>query len=162
MILTDADKSMLDGHLGLARQKAMELLVRYAEALGAERFVDTNNVAGVPGSSNLFLKNYYRQHYGQDSYEAIYSLYDLDATEVVPVPKAQAYCCHLQGGMDPENWSELGMSREAFDHFKEDEAEVAAHGIQILKTCTPYLAGNVPVKGEHCAWMESSAVVFCN
>jgi predicted aconitase len=64
--------------------------------------------------------------------------------------------------MDPENWSELGMSREAFDHFKEDEAEVAAHGIQILKTCTPYLAGNVPVKGEHCAWMESSAVVFCN
>ena len=32
----------------------------------------------------------------------------------------------------------------------------------MLKTCTPYLAGNMPVKGEHCAWMESSAVVFCN
>ena len=33
---------------------------------------------------------------------------------------------------------------------------------EILKTCTPYLAGNVPAKGEHCAWMESSAVVYCN
>ena len=37
----------------------MELLVRYGEALGAERFVDTNNVAGVPGTSNLFLEKYY-------------------------------------------------------------------------------------------------------
>lgn len=32
----------------------------------------------------------------------------------------------------------------------------------MLKTCTPYLAGNVPRKGEYCAWMESSAVVCCN
>jgi predicted aconitase len=31
-----------------------------------------------------------------------------------------------------------------------------------MATCTPYQVGNVPVKGEHCAWMESSAVVYCN
>src|SRR6185295_17142574 len=37
-----------------------------------------------------------------------------------------------------------------------------SRGVEILKTCTPYLAGNVPALGEHCAWMESSAVVFCN
>jgi predicted aconitase len=162
MKLTGDEQAMLDGKRGRAPQKAMELLVRYAEALGAERFVDTNNVAGVPGSSTLFLRNYYQQHFSDGSYQAIYSLYDLDSNEIVPVPKVNSYCCHLQGGMDPENWAELGMSGEAYQHFKEDEAEVAAHGIQILKTCTPYLAGNVPVKGEHCAWMESSAVVFCN
>ena len=162
MHLTDDEHAMLEGRAGPAKQKAMELLVRYAEALGAERFVDTRNVAGVPGSSTLFLQNYYKQHFGDGSYQAIYSLYDLDSNEIVPVPKVDSYCCHLQGGTDPENWAELGMSREAFEHFKQDEAEVAAHGIQILKTCTPYLAGNVPVKGEHCAWMESSAVVFCN
>ena len=159
--LTDDEKAMLDGAGGPARRKAMELLVRYAEALGAERFVDTNNIAGVPGSSTLFLKNYYKDHAG-GGYEAIFSLFDLDSDTVVPVPKVSAYSCHLQGGMDPENWAELGQSQAAFDHFREDEAAVADHGIQILKTCTPYLAGNVPVKGEHCAWMESSAVVFCN
>lgn len=162
MTLTDSERAMLDGNAGPAKQKAMQLLLRYAEVLGADRFVDTNNVAGVPGSSNLFLQDYYKQHAGDGSYQAIYSLYDLDSDEIVAVPKVDSYCCHLQGGMDPENWSALGMSREAFQHFQEDEAEVAAHGIQILKTCTPYLAGNVPVKGEHCAWMESSAVVFCN
>ena len=37
-----------------------------------------------------------------------------------------------------------------------------SHGVKILKTCTPYLAGNTPARGEHCAWMESSAVVYCN
>src|SRR6185295_1103579 len=37
-----------------------------------------------------------------------------------------------------------------------------SRGVEILKTCTPYLAGNVPAEGEHCAWMESSAVVYCN
>ena len=162
MTLADDEKAMLDGAGGAAKQKAMELLVRYGEALGAERFVDTNNVAGVPGSSTLFLQNYYQKHAGAGGYEAIFSLYDLDSDVIVPVPKAQAYTCHLQGGMDPELWAEQGMSREAFQHFREDEAEVAGHGIQLLKTCTPYLAGNVPVKGEHLAWMESSAVVFGN
>jgi len=162
MRLTPSELSMLDGALGPARQRAMELLVRYAEALGADRFVDTTNIAGVPGSSTLFLQNYYTQHAGRGDYETIYSLFDLDAPEVMEVPQAQSNCCHLQGGVDPANWAAQGFSREAFEHQREDEAEVARHGIQILKTCTPYLAGNVPVKGEHCAWMESSAVVFCN
>ena len=40
-------------------------------------------------------------------------------------------CCHLQGGMDPELLAEQGMSREAFEHQREDEAEVARHGVRI-------------------------------
>jgi predicted aconitase len=158
MHLTDAEKSILDGSQGPAKQKAMDLLVRYANALGADRFVEANNVAGVPGSSSAFL----HQHYKGASYETIFSLYDLDSDVVVPIPNASVYTSHLQGGMDPQLWQIQGMSKPAFDHFKADEQEVAAHGVQVLKTCTPYLAGNVPVKGEHCAWMESSAVVFCN
>ena len=161
MILNDAEKAMLDGAGGPARRKAMELLVRYGEALGAERFVDTSNVAGVPGSSTLFLANYYKDR-GGSSYEAIFSLFDLDSDEIVPVPQVQANSCHLQGGMDPVLWREQGMSEEAMAHQMQDEAEVSAHGIRVLKTCTPYLAGNAPSFGEHCAWMESSAVVYCN
>ena len=161
MILTDAEKAMLEGADGAAKQKAMDLLVRYADALGAERFVDTSNVAGVPGSSSLFLHNYYKDR-GGASYETIFSLFDLDADEVVPVPRMQANSCHLQGGMDPVLWREQGMSEEALAHQMQDEADIEAHGIKVLKTCTPYLVGNAPRFGEHCAWMESSAVVFCN
>ncbi len=161
MRLTDQEKAMLDGADCPARQKAMDLLVRYGEALGAERFVDVTNIAGVPGSSTLFLQNYYQEH-GGGSFEDVFSRFDLDSDESVPLPKVSGSCCHLQGGMDPELWAEQGKSREAFEHQQEDEAEVRRHGIQVLKTCTPYLAGNMPAYGEHCAWMESSAVVFCN
>lgn len=161
MILTDEEKAMLDGADGPARQKAMDLLVRYGEALGAERFVLTDNVAGVPGSSNLFLADYYKGR-GPNLYEAIFSLFDLDADEVVEVPKVTANSCHLQGGLDPVLWREQGMSEAAYEHQMQDEAEVEGHGIKVLKTCTPYLAGNSPKFGDHCAWMESSAVVYCN
>lgn len=37
MKLRDNEQAMLDGKEGLARQKAMELLVKYGEALGTER-----------------------------------------------------------------------------------------------------------------------------
>jgi predicted aconitase len=158
--LTDVERGMLDGGEGAAVQKAMELLVRYADALGAERFVETNNVAGVPGSSTPFIKQYYAADGGD--YRAVFSRYDLDSDEVVDVPRMNAFSCHLQGGMDPQLWADQGFSAEAHANFAGDEREVAAHGIQLLKTCTPYLAGNVPVMGEHCAWMESSAVVYCN
>jgi hypothetical protein len=161
MKLTDHEKAMLDGREGQARQKAMELLVRYGEALGAERFVDTSNVAGVPGSANPFLQNYYKDA-GTSQRDAIFSYFDLDSDELVDVPQALVHTCHLQGGADPDNWETLGMKPEIFRGHQERESFAAAKGVQILKTCTPYLAGNVPVKGEHCAWMESSAVVYCN
>ncbi len=158
--LTDVERAMLDGAHGAATAKAMQLLVRYADALGAERFVETNNVAGVPGSAHVWLAKHYAAQGGD--YRAIFSLFDLDSDEVVDVPRMNAYSCHLQGGMDPQLWSEQGFGKEAHDRFAYDEKQTAEHGIQVMKTCTPYLAGNVPVMGEHCAWMESSAVVFCN
>jgi predicted aconitase len=161
MQLTAREQAMLDGAEGPARQKAMDLLVRYAEALGAERFVEVTNIAGVPGSSTLFLQNYYRQR-GGGNFEDIFSRFDLDSGESVNIPPVGGNCCHLQGGLDPVLWAEQGFSLEAFEHQREDEAQVLSRGIKALKTCTPYLAGNVPARGEHCAWMESSAVVYCN
>ncbi|NOW46401.1 hypothetical protein FHW96_002561 [Novosphingobium sp. SG751A] len=158
--LTGREEAMLAGEEGAAVRKAMELLIRYADALGAEDFVETNNVAGVPGSAPPWIKQYYAADGGD--YRAVFSRFDLDADEVVDIPRMNAFSCHLQGGMDPMLWREQGMSEAAFDNFRSDEQQVAEHGIQLLKTCTPYLAGNVPVMGEHCAWMESSAVIFCN
>jgi predicted aconitase len=161
MHLTGLESAMLDGREGKARQKAMELLVRYAEALGADRFVDTNNVAGVPGSANPFLQQYYQDAQARE-YDAIFSYFDLDSDELVPVPQALVQTCCLQGGADPEHWETLGTKPAVFKMYQDREAYAADHGVKILKTCTPYLVGNTPAKGEHCAWMESSAVVYCN
>jgi predicted aconitase len=161
MHLTDSEQRMLDGRDGKARQKAMELLVRYGDALGAERFVDTRNVAGVPGSANPFLQNYYKDK-SADGLDAIFSHFDLDSDELVEVPNAIVPTYHLQGGADPTQWQTLGIKVEIFRNYQERESFAAQHDVGILKTCTPYLAGNVPSRGEHLAWMESSAVIFAN
>jgi predicted aconitase len=152
---------MLDGREGKARQKAMDLLVRYAEALGAERFVETRNVAGVPGSANPFLQRYYEGK-SAGGLDAVFSHFDLDSDELVEVPPALVPTYHLQGGADPRNWQTLGVKVDVFRNYQEREAFAARHEVGILKTCTPYLAGNVPAQGEHLAWMESSAVIFAN
>ena len=161
MKLTRRNRRCSTAATGKAQQKAMELLVRYAEALGAERFVDTRNVAGVPGSANPFLQNYYKDK-GADGLDAIFSHFDLDSDELVEVPDALVPTYHLQGGADPGSWQTLGVKVEVFRNYQEREAFAARHDVGILKTCTPYLAGNVPARGEHCAWMESSAVIYAN
>lgn len=161
MKLTDGEQAMLDGREGKAKQKAMDLLVRYGEALGAERFVDTTNVAGVPAYFSPVLLDYYKVA-PDDAYDIIYSRFDLDSDEIVEVPRMMTNSCALQGGVDAEGWKTLGKDYELLRMSERSEAASAARGIRILKTCTPYLAGNVPARGEHCAWMESSAVVYCN
>ena len=110
MRLRDDEKAMLDGQRGKAKQKAMELLVRYGEALGCDDFVDTTNVAGVPGQPSLFLDQYYRDRFdsGFSKYDVLYSLFDLDSDEIFEVPRVATRSCHLQGGTDPVNWQVLG------------------------------------------------------
>jgi predicted aconitase len=159
MQLTDEEKAMHDGRDGRAVQLAMDLLVRYGEALGAERLVETSNVAGTTGATTPFMRSYAQEHGGMD---AVFSEFNLDSAEVVPIPKFKVYTTHLQQGMDPSHAKEQNITEEVVQVFRQGEAYSAARGMQMVNTCTPYLVGNVPVKGEHLAWMESSAVVYAN
>src|SRR5258708_26505723 len=95
-------------------------------------------------------------------YDAIFPHFDLDSDELIEAPQALVSTCCLQGGADPDNWETLGTKPQVFNIYKDREQFAADHGVKVLKTCTPYIAGNTPLMGEHCAWMESSAVVYCN
>ncbi|MEM5298172.1 aconitase X catalytic domain-containing protein [Burkholderia sp. JPY481] len=159
MQLNDDERAMLDGRDGAAVQRAMDLLVRYGEALGAPRLVDTNNVCGTVGATMPFLRDYAAKHGGLD---AVFSEFNLDSPEVVEVPKARVFSSHLQQGLDPQHAQRQGIDSEVVKLYRQGEAFTGRLGIQPLNTCAPYLTGNVPVRGEHCAWMESSAVIYIN
>jgi len=158
--LADDEKAMLDGREGPARQKAMELLLRYGEALGAERFVDTRNVCGTLGATMPFLRDYAAKHGA--GIDAVFSEFSLCSAQALEIPKVKVYSCHLQQGLDPERALEQGLGPEAVKLYREGERFFGRLGVNLLNTCAPYLVGNVPVKGEHCAWMESSAVIYIN
>ncbi len=159
MKLTPDEQAMLDGQQGKAKQKAMDLLVRYGEALGAERLVDTKNVCGTVGASTPFLREFAQKKGGMD---AVFSEFNLDSAEVVQIPKVAVFSSHLQHGIDPEHGDRQGVPAEVVQVHRKGEAYAAGLGIQLLNTCAPYTVGNVPTRGEHCAWMESSAVIYIN
>jgi predicted aconitase len=159
MKLTADEQAMLEGREGKAKQKAMDLLVRYGEALGAERFVDTNNVCGTIGASTPFLREYSNRHGGMD---AVFSEFNLDSAELIEIPKMKVRSSHLQQGIDPEHAERQGIAPEIVQFHRKGELYAAGLGLQMLNTCAPYTVGNVPARGEHCAWMESSAVIYIN
>jgi len=159
MKLTDEEKAILEGSEGLARQKAMDLLVRYGEALGAERLVDTNNVCVSVTAGAYSTK---RPELKESDIDASLSRMYLDSDEPFEIPKTKVYTCRLIREMDPEYWEIQGIDPTRHEINLLTEKVCSRIGMQLMHSCTPYLLGNVPVMGEHCAWIESSAVIYCN
>ncbi len=65
-------------------------------------------------------------------------------------------------GMDPDRWKELGIPPDVAAKQERIATAYGAMGCEPTFSCTPYLVGNRPNRGEHLAWAESSAVVFAN
>jgi predicted aconitase len=157
MRLTDHEKAMFDGEHGRAKARAMDLLVRYGEALGAERLIETTNVVGTWSAATPNLAPW-----AEKGFDAVFSKFNLDSDEVVPMPQAEVYTCQVIHGVDTQNWQIHGSAESVVKTQLAAEDYYGRRGISMMGTCTPYQVGNVPVKGEHCAWMESSAVVYVN
>lgn len=158
MILTDEEKGMRDGLEGPAVAAAMDLLVRYGEALDAERLVETRNVAGTmtqpsPAKTALMREGGWRK---------AFAVINLDSDDDFDIPDMRVPTCQLQHGFSSDAAGVTPYSRELIELQTDAEAFYGRRGVNILATCTPYQSGNVPVRDEHCAWMESSAVVWCN
>lgn len=165
MKLAQDEQAMLDGKEGLARQKAMELLVEYGDALGAEQFVDTNNVHLLIGF-----------HFYPEILNAQLDIYDMDAfvsrsvlnsKERVVVDRVKAFTTMHITTMDLEHWDLQQASRGGDpENFRDLVVGIEEYckriGVAITSTCGPYEVGSVPVLGEHCAWTESSSIAYLN
>jgi len=157
VLLSPEDERMLAGDDGRAVQAALELLVRYGELMGAERLIDTDNVCGA----NIFGPRHARV-LGTADPAALFSRFSLDLDETVEVPPFRAHSCQLIGPRDRDRWDLQGVAPADAGAMDDSERYLAEKGVDLLSTCTPYQVGNVPRFGEHCAWMESSAVVYIN
>jgi len=157
MRLTDAERAMADGAQGAAAARAMDLLIRYGNALGAERLVETGNVAGTWSVANPILRDHAAR-----GFDAVFSEFNLDSDEVVAVPQMAAQACQLIAGLDSRRAPLLGSDPKLVALHEEAERFFGKRGVSQHATCTPYQVGVVPVLGEHCAWMESSAVAYAN
>jgi hypothetical protein len=138
LTLTDDEKAMLDGRRGKATQKAMDLLVRYAEALGAERFVDTKNVAGVPGRPTRSCRTHSRTRAAR---RATPSSRSSTSTPTSSSRRRRpsctpAICRAARTRCTGRRW----RARGGRARHEAREAFAVSKGGRDLKTCTPYLA----------------------
>ncbi len=160
MRLSDEEKAMRDGRDGPTVAAAMDLLIRYGQALGAEDLVPTRNVCGTVTASTPFMRDFAATQGGLD---AVFSEFNLDSATVVPLPvRVRVFTSHLQLGFDPHHPADMGVNEQIVGFYQRSEAMAARMGVQMMNTCTPYQVGNLPMRGEHCAWMESSAVIYIN
>lgn len=158
MRLTDEEKRMRDGAEGGAVAAAMDLLIRYGEALGAERLVDTRNVAGTMTQPSPAKAQLVRE----GGWAKAYAVINLDSDEELDIPRMRVPTCQLQHGFAEDADGLTGYASQSIELQGDAESYFSERGVNILATCTPYQVGNLPVKGEHIAWMESSAVVYAN
>ena len=150
------EQEMLDGKRGRAKQRAMEILVQYADALGAERLIDTNNVHLLIG-----FHPYPEVVTVQDA-DGLVSKFLLDSEDKIVVDYVETLNTTHIFAMDLERWQLMGAPETLHGLMEAIRKYCIRTGISLTATCTPYQVGNVPARGEHCAWTESSAVPFCN
>jgi len=145
MHLTAAEERTLAGEEGPGRQKAMELLVALGDIYGAERLIPIAS-AQVSGASFKTI--------GEAGILWIESMSEAARASVPAMVNPL--------GMDMRRWRSMGVSEEFHARQSRIVAAYRAMGLLPVYSCTPYLAGHRPRRGQHIAWAESSATVFAN
>ncbi len=152
MKLTDEQRRILDGARGPFLAKCIRWLVEWGDAMGARRLVpvaNTHALVTVPG--NLVYGA------GEKPLQA--------AMELLRSACREKVCClstaHITFAHQ-DQYDEIEMPPEQVAAQQEVMQLASEAGFLMTYTCAPYLVGNVPLKGEICAWTESSAVVYAN
>src|SRR5437773_1884828 len=144
MRLTSRHAALRD-HGTQAQRTSMRLLIALGEIYGADRLIPIAS-AHIAGASYKMV--------GDPGLEFIED-FAKDANVAVPSTVNPL-------GMDLDRWREQGIPR-AFAAKQRRIAEAYRRmGVLPSFSCTPYLIGLRPKRGEHVAWAESSAACFAN
>lgn len=142
--LTTAEQAMLDGASGPATRRAMRIVVDAARLLGADRLVPIAS-SHVDGCL-----------YHGDGGVLFAELLVADGGHVaVPTTLNVGALDHIHAGRVRLVGHEAEMATRMTRAYE-------ALGCRASWTCAPYQAGHRPRLGEHVAWGESNAIVFCN
>jgi predicted aconitase len=146
MNLTPEEQSLLAGDQGRAAQTAMQILAALGKIFGAKRMLPVRSVQ-VSGVSYDNL--------GEAGLDWLTEMADGGGRVRVQTTLNPA-------GMDLENWKALGIPAPFAEKQHRVIAAFTRMGVTPTCTCTPYLAGNLPARGDTIAWAESSAVCYAN
>ena len=156
MILTEEQKSILNGEKGETLAKVMESVVRYGELFGADKLVP------ITSKYNHLVTSFGLKMIGP-IYELMNKLIEAGAVS------GQKFSCDPRP-VDknvPANFLQNFIFNK-FMYSKQDFYEEQLNTLGLMEkdafSCACYLdeVGNKPAKGDILSWSESSAVVYAN
>lgn len=142
--LGERDRALLDGQAGDGAALAMRVVVRLAQAMGAEELLD---ITGAHIDSCLF--------HGQSGLDFVHRLVEGGAQVAVPSTLNVSSLDLLHPELYQGDADTALASRALMDAY-------VALGCEAIWTCAPYQRQARPGFGEHVAWAESNAIVFAN
>ena len=144
MKLTDDEQKMLDGGYGDTIAKALDYLVQFGDAFGAERFIDVI-YAHYPAEMSIY----------RGSVEDAVEYANTGVKVRIPTTSSTLAC-------DLDRWESYGCPKPIFDLQAQIVPAHRKMGIIGTYTCTPQLLGFVPPKGSMIISVESSAIIWFN
>ena len=145
MYLTKEEEAMVSGAHGPGIQRCMEMLIKFGDALGAERMVKITSAHTMPKEPPELLAEMTEGAEHTGTFTTLHA---------------------LMSAFDPERWKEMGIpeafaSKELSD-FNERLEIYRRLGFYQTYTCLPMLVGNLPRKGDYVSWIGSCAQLFVN
>ena len=156
--LTREEQSMLAGEQGRLKQVALENVVRYAEILGAERLCRVTKATVFCGAHS------YLKVCDSPDFHEVFSRLSLGCDERIAFDRIDPGC-YAQSCVAPCDqfvYEPLHQTKALFDKNSAYLEECRKAGVTIAGTCSPYLTGWIPVKGEHFVTTESSMTILGN
>jgi predicted aconitase len=156
MYLTDEEKRILDGGQGKIAQRCMEFLVAYGEAANAAKLVDIDGTVDMhPGS--FWVPGF------EVSLEEMEELASKGEKFKVPTFANKA----TAPGFIYDGWEGCGTMPDSQPGYRDKCMEPFKPWIKMgmipTFACNSYLvASYLPSLGQHCAWVESSAIPYVN
>jgi predicted aconitase len=154
--LTQIEWDILKGKQGSTLQRVMETVVRYGEALGAER------LAEIEGEGHFVIP--WPTPGLAPSLELLEELVDADLKTKYP------FTLDPKSPLDFENLCLRPDQEQLIMRLYKDQTRYDELLLQLglrdqdAYTCNPYLAevGNIPKRGTVLAWSESACAIFAN
>jgi predicted aconitase len=143
MNLSAEHKAILAGRKGKTLQKCMKTLVRYGEFYQAETLFPITSAHLVMSCGSILFKTYL---------DIVGRLVREGIQFAVPTSVNPHFTTENPGLIQKYI---LRKDKRFREHFRK------LGGIETY-SCTPYLCGNIPRKGDVIAWAESSAVIYAN
>lgn len=157
VFLTDAEKNFLEGRAGIMKQRAMIVIARYADILGAEKLCEISKAHLFCGAHPFMLT------FNSTDPDEIIANMLFCSEEKFRVGRFECtYCQSDAAPMDSENWSRMFVEEEEAKRNESFMERFLHSGVHLASSCIPYMLGFITLRGEHYVSTESHAVALMN